>query len=189
METKFGVHSEVGKLRTAMVCRPGLAHQRLTPSNCDTLLFDDVLWVDNAKRDHFDFVQKMRDRGVDVGRSFDAGQTGIDFVLLVVARVFQDPLAGSCGQLTIEVSNVEVDQIPQVMLAVRDTGIGMEEQFLKNLFEKFSQEDTSITRQYGGTGLGLAIARDIAQAHGGTLTLQNLPAGGLEARLVLPRRR
>src|SRR5262249_12246928 len=45
---------------------PGRAHQRLTPTNCDALLFDDVLWVDVAKRDHFDFVNKMRDRGVDV---------------------------------------------------------------------------------------------------------------------------
>jgi len=62
----FGVHSEVGQLRKVMVCSPGRAHQRLTPSNCDALLFDDVLWVENAKRDHFDFVQKMRDRGVDV---------------------------------------------------------------------------------------------------------------------------
>jgi arginine deiminase len=62
----FGVHSEVGKLHKVMVCAPGRAHQRLTPSNCDQLLFDDVLWVDNAKRDHFDFVQKMRDRGVEV---------------------------------------------------------------------------------------------------------------------------
>jgi arginine deiminase len=62
----FGVHSEVGKLRKVMVCAPGRAHQRLTPSNCDALLFDDVLWVDNAKRDHFDFMQKLRDRGVDV---------------------------------------------------------------------------------------------------------------------------
>ena len=62
----FGVHSEVGQLRKVMVCAPGRAHQRLTPINCDALLFDDVLWVDNAKRDHFDFMQKMRDRGVDV---------------------------------------------------------------------------------------------------------------------------
>jgi arginine deiminase len=62
----FGVHSEVGQLRKVMVCAPGRAHQRLTPSNCDALLFDDVLWVENAKRDHFDFIQKMRDRGVDV---------------------------------------------------------------------------------------------------------------------------
>src|SRR5262245_38853673 len=65
-EPKYGVHSEVGQLRKVMVCAPGRAHQRLTPSNCDALLFDDVLWVENAKRDHFDFVQKMRDRGVDV---------------------------------------------------------------------------------------------------------------------------
>ena len=62
----FGVHSEFGQLRKVMVCSPGRAHQRLTPTNCDTLLFDDVLWVDNAKRDHFDFVQKMRDRGIEV---------------------------------------------------------------------------------------------------------------------------
>ena len=64
--TPYGVHSEVGQLRKVMVCAPGRAHQRLTPSNCDELLFDDVLWVDNAKRDHFDFVNKMRDRGIDV---------------------------------------------------------------------------------------------------------------------------
>src|SRR5260370_27878283 len=66
METTFGVHSEVGQLRKVMARAPGRAHQRLTPSNCDELLFDDVLWVDNAKRDHFDFITKMRDRGVEV---------------------------------------------------------------------------------------------------------------------------
>jgi arginine deiminase len=63
---QFGVHSEVGQLRKVMVCAPGRAHQRLTPTNCDDLLFDDVMWVEAAKRDHFDFVQKMRDRGVEV---------------------------------------------------------------------------------------------------------------------------
>ena len=65
-KVKFGVHSEAGKLHKVMVCSPGLAHQRLTPNNCDELLFDDVLWVNQAKRDHFDFVTKMRDRGIDV---------------------------------------------------------------------------------------------------------------------------
>ncbi len=65
-KTTYGVHSEVGKLRKVLVCAPGLAHTRLTPSNCDDLLFDDVLWVEKAKRDHFDFMSKMRDRGVEV---------------------------------------------------------------------------------------------------------------------------
>ena len=46
---EFGVHSEVGKLRTVMVCRPGLAHQRLTPGNAADLLFDDLLWVQEAQ--------------------------------------------------------------------------------------------------------------------------------------------
>jgi arginine deiminase len=62
----YGVHSEVGKLRKVLVCAPGLAHRRLTPTNCDELLFDDVLWVQNAQRDHFDFMAKMRERGVEV---------------------------------------------------------------------------------------------------------------------------
>ena len=65
-KVKYGVHSEAGKLRKVMVCSPGLAHQRLTPNNCDELLFDDVLWVAQAKRDHFDFVTKMRERDIDV---------------------------------------------------------------------------------------------------------------------------
>jgi arginine deiminase len=62
----YGVHSEVGHLRKVMVCAPGRAHERLTPSNCDELLYDDVIWVETAKRDHFDFMQKMRDRGIEV---------------------------------------------------------------------------------------------------------------------------
>jgi arginine deiminase len=60
------VNSEVGKLRKVLVCAPGLAQNRLTPTNCDDLLFDDVLWVQNAQRDHFDFMAKMRERGVEV---------------------------------------------------------------------------------------------------------------------------
>jgi arginine deiminase len=62
----LGVHSEVGKLRTVMVCRPGMAHQRLTPGNAAELLFDDVLWVHEAQKDHYDFVLKMRERGTEV---------------------------------------------------------------------------------------------------------------------------
>lgn len=62
----LGANSEVGQLKTVLVCRPGLAHERLTPSNSTDLLFDDVIWVQQAKRDHFDFVSKMKDRGVDV---------------------------------------------------------------------------------------------------------------------------
>jgi arginine deiminase len=62
----FGAHSEVGRLRKVMVHRPGLEHTRLTPSNAEDLLFDDVLWVARAKAEHDMFCEAMRDRGVEV---------------------------------------------------------------------------------------------------------------------------
>ena len=62
----FGVHSEVGKLRKVMVHRPELSLRRLTPSNHDELLFDDVLWVEQAQYEHDQFVARMRERGVEV---------------------------------------------------------------------------------------------------------------------------
>ena len=43
-----------------------MAHQRLTPGNCHGLLFDDVIWVHEAQKDHYDFVLKMKERGVEV---------------------------------------------------------------------------------------------------------------------------
>ena len=62
----YGVHSEVGKLNKVLVCRPGLSHERLTPTTNDELLFDDVLWVESAQRDHQEFVDNLRGRGVEV---------------------------------------------------------------------------------------------------------------------------
>jgi arginine deiminase len=64
--TAFHVDSEVGQLRTVLVHRPGLELQRLTPSNCQDLLFDDVLWVKRARQEHDAFVDAMEDRGVEV---------------------------------------------------------------------------------------------------------------------------
>ena len=62
----YGVHSEVGRLRKVLVCSPGLAHRRLTPTNSDSLLFDDVMWVENAEKDHAAFVSELEARGVEV---------------------------------------------------------------------------------------------------------------------------
>ena len=62
----FGVHSEIGKLRKVLVARPSLAHERLTPGNCNDLLFDDVIWVHQARVDHDDFRLKMKARDVQV---------------------------------------------------------------------------------------------------------------------------
>src|SRR5688572_29026973 len=62
----FGVHSEVGKLRTVIVHRPEMSLKRLTPDNHDELLFDDVLWGERAQWEHDQCVSRMRERGVEV---------------------------------------------------------------------------------------------------------------------------
>jgi arginine deiminase len=66
MSNGFGVNSEVGKLRKVIVHRPDLSMKRLTPTNHDDLLFDDVLWVERAQYEHDQFVKAMRERGVEV---------------------------------------------------------------------------------------------------------------------------
>ena len=65
-DQSFGVHSETGKLRQVIVCRPGLAHRRLTPANREALLFDDVFWVKQAQKDHDVFSGVMRNEGFEV---------------------------------------------------------------------------------------------------------------------------
>ena len=62
----FHVDSEVGTLRKVLVHRPGLEHTRLTPTNAEELLFDDVIWVKRAKEEHDAFCETMRERGVEV---------------------------------------------------------------------------------------------------------------------------
>lgn len=60
----LGVHSETGRLREVIVHRPDLSLRRLTPANCRSLLFDDVIWVKRARQEHDVFVDALRERGV-----------------------------------------------------------------------------------------------------------------------------
>jgi arginine deiminase len=76
------VFSEVGRLRKVLVCRPGLAQRRLTPANCHELLFDDVMWVSQARNDHDAFTTAMIDRDVDVLEMHD-----------LLGQVMADPAA------------------------------------------------------------------------------------------------
>ena len=62
----LGVASEVGTLRSVIVHRPDLAHERLSPTNCHDLLFDDVIWVRRARQEFDGFVDLMRERGTEV---------------------------------------------------------------------------------------------------------------------------
>jgi signal transduction histidine kinase len=74
------------------------------------------------------------------------------------------------GEITVTTSN----PTPQVLLVgVRDTGIGIEPDLMKRIFDPFEQGDRSFQHRFGGLGLGLAISKSLAKAHGGTLSAKS----------------
>ncbi len=84
-------------------------------------------------------------------------------------------------------ARLRVEDGRAVVVHVEDDGPGIPPDELERVFEPFYRVESSRNRDSGGTGLGLSIARDIAQSHGGSLVLRNLPTRGLEAILTLPR--
>ncbi len=74
-----------------------------------------------------------------------------------------------------------------VAFSVADTGIGIPRPYQEQIFAKFFQIDSSLTRRYEGTGIGLSIAKSIAEAHGGRIELESLPGKGSTFTLALPR--
>lgn len=73
-----------------------------------------------------------------------------------------------------------------VEIDIEDNGPGISAEDVEMVFEPFRRLETSRNRETGGSGLGLSIARNIVRAHGGDISLKNLPKGGLRARVTLP---
>jgi PAS domain S-box-containing protein len=90
------------------------------------------------------------------------------------------------GAVAIEAS-VESPDGDAIVLAVdvRDTGIGIDEDLGRRLFTRFTQGDTSTTRQHGGTGLGLAICKQLVQMMGGDIGLESAPGQGSKFRFTV----
>jgi signal transduction histidine kinase len=84
----------------------------------------------------------------------------------------------------VEVTTTTVNE--SVRIAVRDSGPGIGEDQIEAIFEPFVQVDASLTRRAGGTGLGLAIARQLANAMGGTVTVESALRAGSTFTLTLP---
>lgn len=103
-------------------------------------------------------------------------------------RHILENLAGNAVKFT-EKGKVElfVDQQGQVIeIRVKDTGIGIDENYLPFIFDEFRQADGSTSRKFGGTGLGLAIAKKYANLLGGTITVESVVDQGSEFILALP---
>jgi PAS domain S-box-containing protein len=83
------------------------------------------------------------------------------------------------GSITLELSVVEdIETAQRIRIDVRDTGIGMSDNFIAQIFDKFSQEETAATRKFDGTGLGMAISRDLVSLMGGELNVESAKNAG-----------
>jgi signal transduction histidine kinase/CheY-like chemotaxis protein len=133
-----------------------------------------------ALEDVVDLVAPRAAHGVDVVLRYDSASP---------RSVIGDPgrmrqvvtnLAGNAVRFT-ERGHVVIDVRPWpggVRIDVEDTGIGMEPDLIEAMFEKFTQADSSTTRQFGGTGLGLPISRTLARLMGGDVTATSVPGQG-----------
>jgi CheY-like chemotaxis protein/HPt (histidine-containing phosphotransfer) domain-containing protein len=91
------------------------------------------------------------------------------------------------GYILIEVILVEtLDQIARIQFRIEDTGIGIAPDKLNTIFDKFTQADTSITRQFGGTGLGLAISSQLVKMMGGVIAVQSEVGKGSTFVVTVP---
>jgi len=81
---------------------------------------------------------------------------------------------------------LNIGEIQCVRITVKDTGIGMDEPFLNRLFDKFSQEDRTVTRKYGGTGLGMSICKQLVGLMSGHIHVKSQKDEGTEVVLNIP---
>jgi arginine deiminase len=117
----YGVHSEAGQLRRVMVHAPGREMERLTPDNREALLFDDVLWVKQARVDHMTFVDALRERGVEVVVFRDmlvetlADPGARDWVL--TKRITEDTLGvGLAGDLRAWAMEAPAEKVADILI-------------------------------------------------------------------------
>ena len=103
------------------------------------------------------------------------------FNLLSNASKFTDQ-----GTIALRVSRETNDGQDWINFAVTDTGIGMTEEQMENLFQAFAQAEASTTRRFGGTGLGLAITRHFCEMMGGAVLVTSEPGQGSTFTMKLP---
>ncbi len=91
------------------------------------------------------------------------------------------------GEISIYLAPIEDSNYKTgFSIEIKDTGIGMSSQTIENLFHRFSQADTSTTRNYGGTGLGMSITQSLVKLMGGKLFVQSKEGVGSEFTVLLP---
>ncbi|MFZ1326425.1 MAG: response regulator [Candidatus Contendobacter sp.] len=94
----------------------------------------------------------------------------------------------TAGTITVHAAPIEEEGTPHTRFTVQDTGIGMSQEQLANLFKRFAQADETTTRKYGGTGLGLALTRALSKMLGGRIEVTSVEGQGTTFTVTIPTR-
>ena len=141
---------------------------------------------------HLEDSWRNRARQMNIEFSLDAGSEVIRLPLdpLLIQQMVTH-LVGNAFKFTLEGGRIRVglhETGTAVCLTVQDTGIGIPEDKLGDIFESFYQVDSSATRQHNGQGVGLAICQDIVIHHDGRIWAENINPQGTRITVLLPRR-
>jgi two-component system phosphate regulon sensor histidine kinase PhoR len=117
----------------------------------------------------------------------EALTASVDPVLLeqAVVNLLDNAVKYSDPEREVEISGRAAER--EILIHVRDQGVGIERRHLPRLFERFYRVDKARSRAVGGTGLGLSIVKHIAQAHGGHVSVESTVGEGSQFTIHLPR--
>ncbi|KXK55452.1 MAG: histidine kinase [Chlorobi bacterium OLB5] len=149
----------------------GFASIKPVKAELSQLLEETVM--EYAEQDRLNFIKPAK----DIFASVD-----MDKMQVVFRNLIDNALKYSAGKIDISVT----EQKGEAVISVKDSGVGISEEDLKNIFEPFYRADRSRSRLTGGFGLGLSICKKIVDAHKGVLSILSSPGKGTEAIIKLP---
>ncbi len=142
----------------------------------------------------FNLIEKQADeQGIDVIEDCKIEHTRLIGSPIHFKRLIMNILGNAIkynkphGKVYISCKEVSFDgKICEIEIIVKDTGIGMSEEFQQHLFEPFQQENSNARTKYGGTGLGMAIAKSLTEKMGGTIACESRKNVGTTFTIRLP---
>lgn len=136
----------------------------------------------------FSAKEKASDRGVvmvvDIDDNIPKVQADSQKITWVISQLLDNGIKFTPAEGSVELK-IKPEQDNLVMISISDTGIGIPESQIEEIFEPFHQLDEKSTRKYGGAGLGLALVRQIIESHGSMLTVQSVEGHGSTFRFPL----
>lgn len=152
--------------------------------------FEKFNLADDLKNLTSEFTTICREKGLEIYFVNESSGAEISGDRYTIGQVFQNLIGNAVkytqhGHIKVSVEDYEDNKI---IIKVEDTGIGMSEKYLKNLFTPFSQEDTGQTRKYEGNGLGLALVKEYVILNKGQISVKSEKNKGSVFSVIFEKR-